>query len=189
MRARGIVIALLVIALLAAILIFLLSTADVGQTNTVGNPAGTADGGQTNTIGNPASDFTLQTHDGKKLTLSSLKGKRGVVLVFFSTWCPPCIAEVPEVKEFAEAGRDRNVLVYGVNIQQSQRIVERFVKDYKVNYRILLDTDAEVARAYRITGIPSIIGIDTRGIVQYREHGLPRDANALIEKLTAPADK
>ena len=144
---------------------------------------------QANAVGKPASDFTLETHDGKRLTLSKLKGRRGAVLVFFATWCPACMAEVPEVKKFVTASKDQNVLVYGVNIQQSKRIVEQFVKDRKVNYRILLDTDGKVATTYGVTGIPTIIGIDANGVVQYRAHALPKDHAALIKTLTAPLPK
>lgn len=138
-----------------------------------------------NTVGKPASDFTLKTHDGKQLTLSKLKGKRGVVLVFFATWCPPCMTEVPHVKKFVTAAKGKNVLIYGVNVQQSKRIVERFIKDRKINYRILLDTKAAVARTYGVRGIPTIIGIDADGVVRYRAHGLPKDSAALIKTLTA----
>ena len=144
---------------------------------------------QANTVGKPASDFTIETHDGKQFTLSKLEGKRGTVLVFFATWCPSCMAEVPEVKKFVTASADKNVLVYGVNIQQSKRIVERFVKDRKINYRILLDTDAKVAKAYGITGIPTVIGIDAKGVVGYREYGMPRNPGELIKTLTASLGK
>lgn len=169
MRARKITIALLLITGLCSVVI--------------------SSSAQANTVGKPASDFTLATHDGKKLTLSKLEGKRGVVLVFFATWCPSCMAEVPQVKQFVTASKDKNVLVYGVNVQQSQRIVESFVKDRKINYRILLDTDGRVATTYDVTGIPTIIGIDADGVVQYREYALPKDPAALIKTLTATLPK
>ena len=137
-----------------------------------------------NTLGKPASDFTLDTHDGKKLTLSKLEGKRGVVLVFFATWCPACMAEAPHVKKFVTASKDKNVLVYGVNLRQSKRIVEKFIKDRKINYRILLDADGKVATTYKVTGIPTIIGIDADGIVRYRAHSVPKDHAAFIKLLT-----
>ena len=137
-----------------------------------------------NTVGKAASDFTLETHDGKKLTLSKLKGKSGAVLVFFATWCPACMAEVPQVKKLVESARKEKVIVYGVNIQQSKRIVGKFVKDKKINYRILLDSDAKVTKSYGVTGIPTIIGIDGDGIVRYRAHGLPKDHAAFVKQLT-----
>ncbi len=139
-----------------------------------------------NTVGKSASDFTLQTHDGKKFTLSKLKGQRGAVLVFFATWCPACMAEVPKVKKFVNVSKGKDVLVYGVNIEQPQRIVDRFVKEHKVNYRILLDRDGKASRAYGITGIPTVIGIDADGVVRYRAHAMPRDAKAFIRTMVAP---
>ncbi|MHC4884935.1 MAG: peroxiredoxin family protein [Planctomycetota bacterium] len=136
------------------------------------------------TVGKAALDFTLETHDGKKLTLSKLKGKRGVVLVFFATWCPGCMMEVPHVKKLVEASRDKGLLVYGVNVQQPLRIVEKFMKEKAVNYRILLDKDAAVTKKYNVQGIPLILGIDKGGTIRYREHGLPGDTAPLIKQLT-----
>ena len=142
-----------------------------------------------NTVGKPASDFTLKTHDGKSLTLSKLKGKRGAVLVFFATWCPSCMAEVPQVKKLVEATRDKKVLVYGVNFRQSQRIVAKFVRDKAVNYRILLDSDGKVTKAYGVSGIPTVLGIDAAGIVRYRAHAIPKDHDAFTKLLTKPLEE
>jgi len=135
--------------------------------------------------GQKAPDFTLPTHDGKSLTLSKLEGKRGVVLDFFATWCPPCIRGVPHMKSFVEATRDKNVLVYGINIKQSREIVERFVKTRRINYRILLDSDAAVAKKYGVVGIPFIVGIDAAGVIRYAGHSLPKDRDAFVKTLTA----
>jgi len=139
--------------------------------------------------GAKAPDFTLKTHDGRSLTLSKLRGRRGVVLVFFATWCPSCMAEVPRIKEFVAKTKDAPVLVYGVNIKQPERVVDRFVAGHKVNYRILLDSAGEVARKYHVRGIPLIVGIDSDGIVRYRGHGIPRDAAPFVKELTRPLAK
>lgn len=132
--------------------------------------------------GTDAPDFTLKTHDGKSLTLSKLEGKRGVVLVFFATWCPSCMEEVPHVKKFVEESRDKNILVYGVNLQQPQKIVDKFVKSYDVNYRVLLDPGA-VAKSYGVVGIPYVVGIDGTGKVIHADHVFPGNHEKFIKDL------
>jgi len=134
-----------------------------------------------------APDFTLKTHDGKSLTLSKLRGKRGVVLVFFTTWCTYCMTEVPHIKEFVKKSKDDGVLVFGVNIKQPKRIVDKFVKDKAVNYRILLDEEGKVAKSFNVSGIPAIFGIDASGVIRYSGNGLPKDEDALIRTLSAPS--
>jgi len=137
-------------------------------------------------LSTPAPEFRLQTHDGKTLELSALRGKSGAVLVFFATWCPGCMEEVPHIKRFADLARERGVLVYGVNLKQTQDVIDAFVREYAVNYRILLDRDATVTRDYAVTGIPLIVGIDAEGLIRYRDHALPADEEALLRSL-APA--
>ncbi len=49
-----------------------------------------------------APEFTLNSLAGKSICLSDQRGKSAVVLVFFSTWCSGCIAEIPAVNRFVE---------------------------------------------------------------------------------------
>jgi len=140
--------------------------------------------GLTPAVGEKAADFTLPTHDGKSLTLSDLSGKRAAVLVFFATWCPYCMEEVPAVKSFVEASKDKGVLVYGIDTQQKKDIVGKFIKDRDINYRILLDEDGKTAEAYGVTGIPNVVGIDWKGVVRYRDYRMPKDTEGFIKQLT-----
>ena len=56
--------------------------------------------------GYPAPDFTLETLDGKTVTLSDLHGQ--VVLInFWATWCPPCRAEMPAIQQVYDEYRGR----------------------------------------------------------------------------------
>jgi len=137
-------------------------------------------------VGDEAPDFTLQTHDGKELTLSRLEGKRGVVLMFFTTRCPACMATVPRMKRFVRETRGGNVLVYGVNLGESEEVVKRFARDYGVNYRVLLDSEGAAQHAYGVRRLPGIFGIDAAGVIQHKGHRLPRNTYTFVKKLTAP---
>jgi peroxiredoxin len=125
-------------------------------------------------LGKEAPDFILASLEGSQVQLSSFKGKKGVVLVFFATWCVSCMKEVPEIKQFAETARKENIEVLGVNHKQKADIVERFHKSKSINYPIILDKDGTVAtEKYGIRGIPHIIGINAKGVIIYRGTDLP----------------
>lgn len=140
-------------------------------------------GGSAN-VGEIAPEFALPSHEGATVTLSELKGKKGVMLVFFATWCAPCMAEVPEVIKIAAQARDNGVEVYGVDFKQELRLVEKFVKDKHVTYPVLLDKDGKVSAAYQVVGVPMVIGIDSQGVVRYRESTLPNNLAEFFASLT-----
>ena len=58
----------------------------------------------------PAPDFEYPTYSGKTFKLSENKGKY-VVLDFWGTWCKPCMEEMPKLKEFLKATKDKVELV------------------------------------------------------------------------------
>jgi cytochrome c-type biogenesis protein len=134
--------------------------------------------------GDGAPDFTLTSLNGAQVSLSSFKGKKGVVLVFFATWCVSCMKEVPEIIQFAQMARKENVEVLAINFKQNADIVERFNKSNKINYGILLDTDGTVATGkYGVRGIPHVVGIDGKGEIIYRGTALPDKKTEFIKKL------
>src|SRR3990172_2333784 len=62
-----------------------------------------------------APDFTLDTLDGGKVTLSELRGKI-VVVNFWATWCLPCREETLELEKAYEQYKDSGVVILGVNL-------------------------------------------------------------------------
>jgi cytochrome c-type biogenesis protein len=136
------------------------------------------------TSSNPSPDFTLTLLEGDQVTLSSFKGEKGVLLVFFATWCASCMAEVPEIKKFTAIAQKENIAVFGINYKQPADIVERFKKSEKINYGLLLDKDGTVAiDKFGIKGLPHMIGINTKGGIIYRGTKLPENQAEFIKKL------
>ncbi|WP_274309231.1 peroxiredoxin family protein [Solibacillus daqui] len=136
--------------------------------------------------GNIAPDFTLYNLDGKPLTLSDLKGKR-VVLNFWTTWCPPCKAEMPHMQEYYEKYKEEdNVEIVGVNLTYDREKVERveqFLKSYNITFPILLEPDGSVASQFKIITIPTTFIIDTEGRIQKKIVG-PLDLETLRDNVT-----
>jgi len=119
-------------------------------------------------VGKPAPDFTLQTLDGKKVTLSDLRGK-AVVLNFWATWCPPCKVELPWFVDFQKQYGPKGLQIVGISEDEGgKEKVQAFVKEMGVTYPIAVDDDT-VARKYGdVEDLPTTFYIDRNGkIVQF----------------------
>lgn len=109
-------------------------------------------------------DFTLESIDGNKVTLSGLRGKV-VLLEFWATWCPPCRDSVPEMNMLFEKFKGRNFELLAISVDQGGDVrstVGSFVKQYGMSYTVLLD-DRNASKAFEVTNIPVIIIIDKEG--------------------------
>jgi thiol-disulfide isomerase/thioredoxin len=103
--------------------------------------------------GTPAPDFTLETLDGKSLSLSSLRGK-AVLVNFWATWCGPCKIETPWLVEFQNQYGADGLQIVGVAMDESGKDeIARFAKDMGMNYPVLLGKEA-VGDAYG--GVPAL---------------------------------
>jgi len=118
--------------------------------------------------GSVADNFQLYSTRGKLVQLSELRGKV-VVLDFWASWCPPCRAAIPAMQRLHDRYAEQGVVVLGINVRDNKDPAE-FMQKMGANYRTLIDGE-EVADAYRVKGIPTIIVIDPAGKVVHRESG------------------
>ena len=101
----------------------------------------------------PAPDFTLQSLDGKSMSLSDLRGK-AVLLNFWATWCGPCKIETPWLVELQNQYGSQGLQVVGVEMgDDGKDDIEKFTKDMGVNYPVLIGKEA-VGDAYG--GVPAL---------------------------------
>lgn len=113
----------------------------------------------------PAQTPALKLDDlkGTPWNLAQHKGK--VVLVnFWATWCEPCRAEMPSMQTLADRLGPDKLVVVGVNYQEPETRIQRFISTTKVKFTILLDRDGEAARAWtrRIFPTSVLVGPDGR---------------------------
>jgi len=111
-----------------------------------------------------APDFVLTDLEGKKVELSSLKGKV-VLLNFWATWCPSCRAEMPSLNKLYEGLRSQGFEVVGISTDGSADEVKEYVKQKGLSFRIVMDDKREVSRKYRVFSLPTSFLIDKKGNV------------------------
>ena len=132
--------------------------------------------------GDMAFDFTLKDLDGKPHRLKDLRG-RVVHVVFWATWCMPCVEEMPDLKVAYERYHDRGFEILGVVVPMSQTRegVRAFAEKQAVRYPILWDDGMTLMSRYNVDSIPRNFVIDKEGIIRYAGVALPERYDDLIE--------
>lgn len=77
-------------------------------------------------LGKQVPDFEMQTLDGKKISAAKLKGNV-VVINFWFTTCPPCVAEMPAFNKLVEEYKNKNVMFLGMTFND-KKTVNDFLK-------------------------------------------------------------
>ncbi|MDC3416286.1 TlpA family protein disulfide reductase [Aquibacillus salsiterrae] len=123
-------------------------------------------------VGKVAPDFTLETLNGDKITLSDYRGN--IVFVnFWATWCGPCRTEMPELHEFQKKYPDQ-VKIIAVNVtntENSVKDVKEFMNHGNFSFTVVLDPDAVVSETYKLLNIPTTYIISPEGEIIQRVMG------------------
>ena len=129
-----------------------------------------------------APDFTVQTLDGESVTLSDLRGNP-VFLNFWTTWCGPCVAELPDIQEVHEEKSVEGLVVLAVNLGERESTVEAFIESNDYSFEVGLDENGAVAQAYEVVSIPATFLIDSEGIIQSEKVGMFTSKAEIIAEL------
>ena len=91
-------------------------------------------------------------------------------MFFWATWCPYCRDELSLLNEkYPELQKD-GIALLAINIGESAERINRFMKNYNLNFPVLLDANNNVAYDYAVLGIPEYVLIDKEGYVVYYEN-------------------
>jgi thiol-disulfide isomerase/thioredoxin len=116
-------------------------------------------------LGKPAPPFKATTLAGKKIDSKDLDGKV-IVLDFWATWCTPCLAAIPVLKQVTDDFAEQDVVFLAVNAGEQKAEIEEFLKQQELNVNIVLDPEGKVADAYAADAIPQTVVIGKSGAVE-----------------------
>jgi cytochrome c biogenesis protein CcmG/thiol:disulfide interchange protein DsbE len=114
--------------------------------------------------GEQAANFTLESLNGDKVTLSALRGKV-VFLNIWATWCPPCREEMPSLETlYDEFKNNKNFVMLAVSQDTKGRAaVLPYIQKHGYHFEVLLDPKNKVGEAYNVSGVPETFIIDRNG--------------------------
>jgi cytochrome c biogenesis protein CcmG, thiol:disulfide interchange protein DsbE len=122
--------------------------------------------------GEPAPALELTDLEG--LSSEGLDGYEGswVLLNFWSSWCPPCRTEAPELEAFHRKHAGEGFTVVGVALEDVKADSKAFVAEFGLTYPQLRATDSEEAiDDYGLVGRPENVLIDPEGDIALVRRG------------------
>src|SRR5262249_15446899 len=128
-----------------------------------------------------APEFSFTTNHGEAISLNELKGKV-VLLDFWGTWCGPCVASVPSLRELNKKyGKESSFVMISVSSDGQEEKWKDFIVKEKMIWPQYLDRDRNVIRAFHVNVYPTYVLLDPEGLIRFRITGANPEKEAALE--------
>lgn len=134
-------------------------------------------------IGDTAPDFSLKTATDSTIVLSSFKGNKYVVLVFYpGDETPVCTKQLCELRDEYQILTQRDAVVFGIN-PGSKQSHKKFSKKHRFNFPLLVDLNSTVADRYHAKGVlmnkRTVYVVDKQSLIVFAKRRKPPVADIL----------
>ena len=131
-------------------------------------------------VGAPAPAWSNVTPlSGAPASVGALKGK--VALIdFWASWCGPCRMIAPRLSALKDRLGAQGLVVVGITTDEAEQAAV-FAERHQMRYPVVVDKDGETSRAYSITGLPTMILVDKKGVVRDVFVGFDPGGDARLE--------
>ncbi|MFA5373335.1 MAG: TlpA disulfide reductase family protein [Candidatus Omnitrophota bacterium] len=120
-------------------------------------------------------NFTLNDLDSKAVSIAAYRGKKPVLLIFWTSWCPYCLIGLRDLNQKYPGLQRSGFDVLAINAGESRDKAARVAKDYELKFKVLLDIDQETVGYFRVVGIPLYVLLNKQGEVVFRDNRYPAD--------------
>ncbi len=121
-------------------------------------------------------DLAVKDYSGQPVKVD-FSSNQTTLLVFWATWCQPCIMEIPALMMLHEKYRDRNFQVISINVDDPEgKKVAAYANQFGINYPLLSGDDKAMQRFGGITALPTSFLLDREGRIIEKIQGLLHEA-------------
>jgi len=121
-----------------------------------------------------APSFIAHDLDEVSFSFNTENIRKPTLLVFWASWCNACKEKTPMLVNLYK-DINQQVEFIGISMDDDVANAAKSVTKQNIPYRNLIDTNNNISEKFRILGIPTIILLDTKGIIRFR--GFTMDVN------------
>jgi len=134
-------------------------------------------------VGARAPVVSVQSLDGKEISLGNYIGKTPMLIEFWATWCPNCKELMPTLLDAEKKfGKRVKFVAIAVAINQSPEKVRRFLAAHPLPHDTFFDVDGKAAGAFDAPATSYVVVLDKTGKVVYTGLGGKQDIEGAIRK-------
>ncbi|MEQ6166507.1 TlpA disulfide reductase family protein [Ekhidna sp. MALMAid0563] len=116
-------------------------------------------------------DFMIEDLDGKKVQFEEFKGEV-VFINFWATWCPPCVAEMPDIHRLYEDQKDQ-VRFIMISLDQDEEKAHKFISKKGFDFPVYF-LRSPLPANFNTRSIPTTYVLDKKGKIKVENHGMAK---------------
>ncbi|MFC6645749.1 redoxin family protein [Granulicella cerasi] len=130
--------------------------------------------------------FEVTALDGTRFNPDTMRG-RVVLIDFWATWCGPCNAALPELKQIAKKFKDEPLTIISVSWDKDEKAWKEFIGRNEMTWTQYRDADHKLSDRFEVQSIPHYFTIDSDGVLTAEMVGSDSNVESKIKKLIAKA--
>jgi thiol-disulfide isomerase/thioredoxin len=105
-----------------------------------------------------------------------------IYLDFWASWCGPCRKSFPWMNKIQSEHQSEGFTVISINVDSEQTLATEFLTNNPAKFTVVYDPKGELARFFKIQGMPSSLIIDKKGNIKYAHSGFYTERTSQYEQ-------